>query len=524
MQEDYSPQPIIQAKYIRAIMIVAGLLLLSTLFLLWMHNNAFVKITVSNTTNQPYDYKIVDQKTGKTIHSESKSGSVKKRVSKGSYEVLVFQNGTSYYKVINTGSFLSTTAIKAELQPENNRSFVGNFPDTCPYYAQDLLYSYDCEGNSDALKIHLPATNKAPTAASVVDDALRGLTITGIYPAGGKNLVLLSGRNPVGSSDGRALISELRPDFSLIDSVVPTGIEDKQYYKIVAYKEGFVLYNNEFTDVLYYPSLGAKPEKISFEKPNDDKLQPFELIAKNDTLAAIYSYPYDERNFGENQTSNDDRVEVTKGKTVYQVIKNGERKDFTFVGGYTRAILCGQNNLCILNGARLTVYDIAGKKQKELFTVQEVREILTDNDKLVIVREKEVLSMDIASRTGVVGYSYGDYISCGGHGVPSGGYLLCIGGPKETKSTLYIDTKKANTDSIDKKVLSIADQPYIDTVSVYKSFIYIVPNLGEPIYDPAAKGYLPDPGVRQKTALDINKLIDGLNIDRKQYTIINTQP
>lgn len=523
MQEDYTFNSI-RTNNIRKILVTGLLVLLSVFFLVWMYNNSFINIIVSNASQGDVNYKIIDQKSGKTVYSESKPGNLKQRVPRGNYEVLITQNETSYYKSVDSGSFLTTTTIKASLQAEKARSYVGNFPSECAYYDQEMLYSYGCEGNDPLLKIHQPATSEEPPTASIIDEALSGLTVDNMIRAADKNIVLLGGRLFEDESKASVRIAELKADFSLKDVVVPAGVTDDRLYKILSYKEGFVLYNAELTDVLYYSSLNAEPQKITFEKPKDEKLLPFELIAKEDKLTAIYSYAYDKKNFKDGKTSNEDTVNIKTGNTVFQVLQNDKIKSFTLKGGYVSANLCGQNNLCVLNGATLKVYDISGKKQKELFAVNDVRDIFNDGDKLVMLRANEVLSMDIESRSGQIGYSFGEYVSCGAESVPTGGYLLCIGGSEASKSTLYVDTKQDNAGSIDKKVASIEDQPYIDTVSIYKNFIYIVPDLGEPIYDPAIKGYFADPAVRQKTNADINEFIDEIGIDRKQYTVINTQP
>lgn len=527
MQEDYSypnTYTTTGARNVRRIAVVSTLLLLSIIALVWMYNNSFINIAVSSTSNGAYSYKITDQKTGEVVASGNKSGALKKRVPKGDYEVLINQNETSYYKLVDTGPFLQTIKINARLQTEKSRSFVGNFPNSCSYYDQKLLFSYDCEGNADALKIHQAATAATPTIGKVVDELLTGLTIDGIAQAGEKNLVLMGGRLPGEAALTEARIAELSEDFSLKNSIVPVGIADIRQYKIISYKQGFVLYNIDLTDILYYQSLDAEPERITFEPPDDEKLKPFDLVAKKDKLAAIYSYEYDEENFGKNQTSNDDQVEVTKGNTVFQILEDGKLKNFTIKGGYTRALLCGQKNLCVLNGAALTAYDVSGKNPKELFTIQEVRDILNDNNTLVVLREKEILHINLESLEGQIGYSFGNYTNCGGQSVPNGGYILCVSDPRDNKSALYIDTTQQNKDSIDKKILLIYNQSYVDNVSAYKSFIYIVPELGKPVFDVVTKGYTYDSGVRQKAAADIDKHIDSLGIDRSQYTIINTQP
>ncbi len=86
-------------------------------------------------------------------------------------------------------------------------------------------------------------------------------------------------------------------------------------------------------------------------------------------------------------------------------------------------------------------------------------------------------------------------------------------------------TRRRKTPTVStKKVVSILGQPYVDTVSAYKSFIYVVPDLGSLVYNPAANGYTYDQAIKQKTSADINSLVGRLGIDRSRYTVINTQP
>lgn len=517
------------SRNIRPVAIVFIFILTSLLVIYWIYSHAIINIEAKGAQTGSFSFTLINRQTGAETKINSNSSNVKKIVSKGDYEIFISQNYSSHYSTANTGSFLSTTHVEASLAPEKSRSFVGNNPGSCMFYAQDLLMSYDCESESAAsLKVHLPADASTPTTAQPLLESTAAASIGGILQIKDRVILLVNGLSADSGYPSLPIIYEVSADHKLVSPTVPRGtnIENSdptKSYKILAYRNGFVLYDTDLEEINYYQDLGRNPEKIQITQPQDNTLQPFELSAKGNGLVAIYSYSRgnDNASSGQKRATNSDETVVNKGKTVFQIYEDGKTKSFTFKGGYTRARLCGQKYLCIISGPVLTVYDISGEKQKELFKINDVADVIYNKDKLLVQRERDVLALDIQSQKGELQYSYGEYIPCGIAGVGGTGFLTCVFGPNNDKSALYIDTSKDNDNNIDKKVLGLLTQPFISSISAYKSYIYIVPELGEPVFDPSVRGFAPDPTTKKRVSEQIMNSVKDEGIDQSIYNIIN---
>lgn len=527
MEESYSYQQI-QPNKIRRMILLSTILVAVLGIFFFIYSHAFISVKVTGAKEGLVTYELINQKTGDITIVEGESGNLKKMVTRGNYEVMARQGETSYYALSSTGIFLSTTTVEGSLQPEKARSFVGNNPDSCMNYINQVLFSYNCEGGVGSLKIHMPATSDTPTTAQSVPGGPGDVPIGGTIQLNGKTLLLMNQISGQEGSKGSSVLYELAPDLTLANPVALAGIEvdEEKSYTIQPYKKGFILYDDKMENILYYESPASQPEEIKIEAPKGEELVAFEVTTQDDRLAVIYSQISGNESSDEDQDRavNSEETVVTKGNTIFQVYQNGKVKSFDFKGGYTNARLCGKQNICLVNGPVLAVYDISGDKQKELFRVNNAADTMDDGDTLVVFREKDVLGLDMESLTGQIQYSFGNYIPCETTGVEEGGYIVCGTDPKNTRSSLYIDTSQPNSDSIDKKILSLLEAPFISAVSAYKSYIYIVPELGSSIYNPETNTYGPDPEVKQKATDDINKIVGDLGIDRSTYNIINTQP
>lgn len=527
MEEPYTYQQI-QPNKIRRMIILSTILVAVLALFFFVYSHGFISVNVSGVKEGPVTYEFINQKTGDATVVEAKSGSLKKMVARGDYEVVARQGETSYYALTRTGLFLSTTTVEGQLQPEKARSFVGNNPGSCMNYARQLLLSYNCDAGAGSLKIHMPATSATPTTAQPVPGAPGDVPIGGTIEVNGKTMILMNQISGQEGSKGSSVLYELAQDLTLANPVALAGIavDEEKSYTIQPYKNGFILYDDKMESILYYDSLAAQPEEIKIEAPEDEELEAFEVTTQGDRLAVIYSQTSGNESPDEDQERavNSEETVTTKGKTIFQVYQAGKVKSFTFKGGYTSARLCGEKYICLINGPVLTVHDISGGKQKQLFRVNDAADTLDDGGTLVVFREKDVVGLDMESRTGQIQYSFGSYIPCETTGVEEGGYIVCVTDPKNTRSSLYVDTRQPNTGSIDKKVLSLLEAPFISAVSAYKSYVYIVPELGSSIYSPETNTYGPDPEVKQKASADINKIVGDLGIDRSTYNIINTQP
>ena len=82
---------------------------------------------------------------------------------------------------------------------------------------------------------------------------------------------------------------------------------------------------------------------------------------------------------------------------------------------------------------------------------------------MVIARGKDVVSLDVDKRTGLIDYSYGDY-EFNGLRKDGFGYLLSLTNNKGRKVALYINQSASDTNKIDKKIAELQKIPEVNYI------------------------------------------------------------
>jgi hypothetical protein len=474
--------------------------------LAWLYSHSFIEIKLSDYSGGEVAFEIRNQSTGDLTEIKSVSGTAKKLVAKGSYEVLARQGDKSYFTVIKAGGFLSTAKTSGQSQQERARSFVGNNPRPCMHYDGKILISYSCNSVYSNMVIHKPAT--AAQATHTLSPQRSETELEGIVESPEGKAVIL--RAPeLDEEDAPAHTAFLINDtLTLGDEFILNDLAADKAYTSRKYKQGFLLYDKELTDIFYYSSLKTQPSRIVAEKSSDPNLKPFLFNYNNDSFMFAYSD-------SEDQDLDDVNAKV---KTEVIIKKGNQSKKFIFKRFYSSIEFCGTDKLCALGSEKVDVFDITGKEAKLKYSVRDVEAIKTNGDKLILATPRELIELDVDKSQGYVQYSLGNYTYCGfSEGID--GYTICLTNNRQSNIALRIDTKNPNTDSIDKKIYQLLSVEYVQTVSIYGKFIYFTPDLGEPIYDEASGEYTIDQQKKKTAEARIQAEIDKIGIDRSAYII-----
>ena len=519
MKNILSPQnrPQITSRHLKQLAAITAVLLIFIVVFLWFFNHSFIKVTVETPVNGEVSYALVNQKTKKSIEATTKSSTIKKLVKKGTYEILIKNSETSSLSVESTKPFLKTTSVNSQLQQEKSRAFVGDNPSPCMDYDQFILVSYACSGDYRDASAHLPATAGTPTITQNDADDFENLSFGGLIKINDKKMAFTEGHYDVESTEQENRLFEIGDKLEPSNGQKLPGLSSEKVHRINKYRDGFLVFSNDYSDIKYFSSPAELAENIEITAPEDSELGGQQLSIEAARIALAYSSPDRDLEAEENEKSKGGET------TSVQVYENGKTKSFLFKGSFYLAQLCGGKYLCMVQDRELGVYDISGERAKEIIRVGNVYNLKSAGDNLLIVRYDGVFEFDVEKRYGYMQYSFGEYTPCGVELAQDKGYVLCMINPKKDKVALYVDPENNNTDSIDKKVLKLLSLPYISTVSAYKSFIYISPELGELEYDSNARGYIPNPEIKQKANEDINNIISEIGIDRSAYKIINTR-
>ncbi|MDB5164957.1 MAG: hypothetical protein JWL89_583 [Candidatus Saccharibacteria bacterium] len=496
-------------RLITGLKVLTPLLILLFIFV-WIASHGFIDVTVENGSGKNLTYKVLNQGGDTVATIESADSHIKKIASKGTAQITVDGDSKSYFKITHTKGFLGVTKVVASLQSEKSRQFVGNNPHFCMHYGQDILYSYDCS-EPGGLTAHLPATASTPTT-TFTEKEPPYIPLIGFIDAGGTNKVLATD-----DEENSVSVYDIDPDLRLTNAARLAEASASDSQNVLSYKSGFIIYNHGLSKIAYYESPVSSPVSIKTISPDEKTKNPVGLSVYGDGIGALFNDGSDVGDIGleGNQTTG-----TIAGSSQFITYTQDSAKSYTLNKLYTSGGLCGDTKLCLINSNVLDVYDIGSGEAKYVFSMKDVQRVLPVNGKAVIATNSKVMVLDQESLSGSTQFSYGSGQYCG-ISQSANGYVLCQITTKDNNVALYINTSQQNTDSIDKKIYGLLQSPDVSDVSAYKNFIYISPNLGQPIYNLSSGEYEYDPAIKASTNKNINQLIGRLGINTSRYTVIN---
>lgn len=508
--------------------IILGLLaiiLISAAF--WLYGHAYIEINVTGNANGEMAVTLTKQPGEDPVELKSQNQKIRKLVGRGDYQVLVQRGEQSFFQLVKTNGFLSTSKVRAETMPEQQRQFVGNNPRTCMYSVDDVLLSNICGDSFIQLQTHVPATATQPTFTTQKNDGSTG-TLEGIVTTPRGNLALLQALDGettnhfLYSINGRGELGEPR--------LLPDLQPDREY-SLVGYREGFLIYDQAGRQFFYYTSAATTPERLNITTPDDDRLVFDSLQVDGDNLALTYSSDSfdDLLNFDspEGIEAHPPEVEASirpSGDPKSQVVlyvPDQSPKTLNFAAAPLRAYACGSDRLCLQSPGKLTVYDSRGDEPKPLYALDSVTAVQNSTAGLLVVQPAGILRLDVARRQGFMEYTFGEYRYCGLQSVQAGSYVLCLFDTNDQRLALRINQTQPNNSSIDKKVAELLKLGEVKDLSVYGRFIYVSPELGEPAYDESSNSFGYPPATIAAVNGKINQEIARLGIDRNTYSVIN---
>lgn len=472
----------------------------------WLWNSAFVQISVTNPTTGNYSYQFTDQKSGKIIEVKTHASSVKKRLARGNYSVLVKQDDKSYLSIISTGGFFKTSDVNAVLSKEKSRIFVGDNPGSCMSYINNVLVSYACTDLFENINIHQPANASQPTYVLKNPNPFGIIGyVQGIVQTSRENIALV--KIPADSdADGGYSILSLGDNLKITNQRALSNLDLNTSYSISPYKDGFIIYSQTLIRAYYYSSLNAEPVSISLDNSNKD-LTPSYLSVKDGLILTAFIS-------GTDSNSKTAQTEI--------IINNeGRSNHYLFNKVLTSSVPCGNQLLCVVDSSGLSVYGLANKKPDLLYDIVGTSAVLDSPKGTLVITKDGVLKLDTTARSGFLEYSFGDYKFNDIRG-SGGGYILSLTNPSGKKVAIYVDQAVEDTDQIDKKILQVQKLPEISNSSIYGQYIFISPNLGSLAYNNDTQSYDYDQSAKANANTKINQAIDKASINRSVYQIIST--
>lgn len=494
----------------RGFIIVCFAVLLAAVGLWWLYGHGRLVLDSEGTSLQT-TYYISNGKSGKNITEKISDKSVTKILGSGQYQVLVQQGDKSYWKVIKVGHFLIGSSVKPGLQAERARTFVGTNPASCMQLINGVLVSYTCGGTADTLKVHMPATDKLPTYTKNIPNGftnqIEGLVLTAHGP-----VYISKQLEAIGLSSAHQAIKlnqAVDPTSTNVGSVGLKGLDSSRTYVAVPFKEGFVMYDATFRDVLYFSDPSVQPQIIDLSTSNNKADIPIRFDSNGQMLVAAYS-----NSVGDTDGSTPNPV------TELSLNTGGKTKHFNLPGTFQATLACGNSSICTIDDKGLTVYDASGSKLKRRYDIPGVRIIgRFGSDSILFLKDRNVIALNVEKGTGYIAYSLGNYqlnaISDSGSSA-----LLNLLNSKGTGVALQL-TNDTVDPAIDKQVDVLLHSTNISSVSAYGRYIFVSPNFGETEYIPSLHVY-DYPADRKQTVNNaIIQDVKAAGIDTTKYVIVN---
>ncbi|MDQ3123770.1 MAG: hypothetical protein M3Q14_03760 [bacterium] len=466
-------------RLITALVFLAGLVSLIYAVSFYLNNG---KLTINLRAADPVSttYVLFDTKTGEFIKQGTLDKNKSFYVKKSDYDLFVKGKNENFYYSLKVDNELSETKVEGVLTSELGREFIGSASAECMGLANELLYSYPCSANFKQFSIHVPATKNSPTYARST-----GGTVYGDYSieseatlSNQRKVVLLRKPNTERIFGNHSLYSlnistkgaKLTPLMRLKNASASNG------YGMIAFKNSFITHKSDLTDVREYISFKEDDYKrVEGLEPGNKSLQPLELEAMGNKIVATY------QSDTADEFSNDGETEV--------VIKDGSNSNhFSIKNRFVDSGVCGTDKFCGLGANNiLHIYDLRSKEPVLVRTVTNVVSFSAHGNRLVLATKYGVLELAENSAQEKILYTFGDYMF-ENLVVYSDRVVVRVSNTNGNKAALQIKSDILNN-YIDKYILNLQKQTFIEAVSVYKTNIFIVPNLGKLEYQPAQDRY-----------------------------------
>lgn len=492
-----------------------GLLFVALLVASFIWRYGFIQIQVSGASSgSQLAYSLQRQGGGKAaIVVSADSPTLKRLVSKANYEILVTQNNQSRFTIAKTSGFFRTQKVALGLTSEHSRKFVGDNPSPCMYYT-DRLYSYECGDPYGRVNVHVPATATTPTYVSRhsvanIEGSLEGIIRTNAGPVGLSHPSDVEGP---GEYVAYLFDKNLKPK----ETLELEELDSQKTYAIKAYGNGgFMIYSSDLDEVVLYDGWNAKGRPLNLKPPEDKSLKAVSLSTNGTTVLLVYS-SFSAVDITDSELQN----KRTKNQVV---IYKDQQVETTRLDGdpISSAESCGQNQICVLRNGVVSIIDPAGQTAEPLYSVEGVDSIASFGNDLLAIRNREVLSLDVGSKSGYIDYALNGLSFCGLQKIDDRRYVLCVV-DKDKKAALLIDRGVADEDSLDKKIQQLRKQPGVKDISVYANYVFITPDLGPLVYDSSIDGYGYSPSDRQRVNSSLKLEVERLGISTKAYTVIYT--
>lgn len=352
---------------------VVGLLLLLVLvpLAIYFSIDFFTKgrLEVSVPEGETHAITITNQDSGEeVIKNRNVSDTTVFKIPNGEYAVYsTYKNrgGTTHF--VSVPRFYGKRSVSSESANQASRTKLGRGAQSCPVYAGNTLYSYNCYGSAPPI-VTSPPNASSPSKQTVIA-ALSEHRLIAAASYGDGMLALYEADDEHGhdDSDGPTprRISLVRSGRITTTLDVPAGfltragdVSTLDMSVASEDREDFIVYSARGGVFLYYETLASTPRTIQISEPDLEETltrRSFEL--KDDYIVGFYGTA----SAGDSSVDKKDHLTMV----VTYRLGSGEAVDqWEIPVSYEEATLCGDSIVCLLTtGNELVLHNLQAQRQ-----------------------------------------------------------------------------------------------------------------------------------------------------------------
>lgn len=435
----------------------------------------------------------------------------------GSYQVNVqsINDETGYTKVVKTGNFFSETTVTPELFDQKPRSFIADNPLECKELLKEVLVSYPCSGQLENMTLHVPATKDTPTYSKTIKDYLNSKIEEFVEPS------IETIEAVVNKIDHLQVLTYSRRAGENIHNLYKVSIEGNQIKPTYERSISSIPDHTQFTGIVkddklylydrFFRNVYTGDDFESLEKINDeDLIVPDKDFFLNNRQASNNNYL---SIFEKAPSSSTDTVDDLISKVI--ITSDGKDKSRTINTQIVRSDFCG-DYVCTLSSTG--EFYLLDKNLNTLLSNVGVVDYTLGKDSVVIASENNIWQINLGNLSGPLLFSSSE-IKITDLSTTQGKIIATV----ETSYKNYaleLDSS-GPLPFIDKNLMDIlsGDNNDIENISIYRNFIYIVPDLGSKVLNTTSGRLEYSESAKNSARKSISSSLEQSGINNTDYQI-----
>ncbi len=485
-----------------------ALLLVLTLFILWLSSRGRLTVVVSQNVQQ---ITVIGENYRNTVSNPSDITELS--VPSGKYLVEISGDDGDFSALTNVPGFFQKRDINANLRPQDGRYFVANDSQSCVHPLGSSYVSYVCGGTMFSLVYHSQPTSTKPSLVVRAEDLFAESTsldnpdpgvIEGVFDVNESTYALVRASENFGAGHFLYELKEAGGGFDIVFVRIIENLPSDTTFTVRRSGDKIIFIPREGR--FYYSGNNlSSVERI--ELPEEEGLITISDVVNDGVLMSGFI------------TEGDD-INITASKGVLSSYKAETFNKRVTNRPLIKSSYCIREYICVLDDlGRLGVYD---NNLNLLYAQNEVVNFYASSEYVYVVFDTHVVEYKIQDESLTGRYIYSsDYYSVDSMSLGDEYATINVRDRNNRSHTLQIDT--ANTNSIKEDVLlqPITESPFVQNASIGDRFVHLSLNLGERVINEETGSLKIDQKNLQAAEAELSSIIKNNKLKEQGYRFIS---